>query len=245
MRKSAFSRKGWARLAVASGALVVFAAGQAFGYAGGDVSNGGTIKGVVKFKGTPPKPEKLDVNKDTAVCAVTEKIDKALVVSDGGGIEYAVVSLPGIESGKKFSDEKTTLDQKGCEYLPHITLLPAGKELDILNSDGILHNIHTYGEKNKPVNVAQPKFKKVVKASFAEPEHVKVTCDVHGWMKGWIVVMDNPYYTETDSNGAFTLTDVPAGDYELQVWQEKLGTQKQKVTVPAGGEVTVNFEMGE
>jgi len=246
MMKSVFSRKSWARLAALSGALVLLGAGQATAeYLAGDVANGGTIKGMVKFKGTPPAPEKLEVNKDTSVCALTEKLNKDLVVDANGGIQFAVVSLTDIKLGKKFPEEKPTLDQKGCEYLPHVTLVPAGKEMEILNSDGILHNIHTYGEKNKPVNMAQPKFKKVIKTSFAEPERVKVACDVHGWMKGWIVVEDHPYYAETDSTGAFSLTDVPAGEYEIQVWQEKLGTAKQKVTVPASGEVSVNFELGQ
>lgn len=233
------------RLVALSGLALALGISPALAYTGGEVSNGGTIKGVVKYKGTPPAPEKLEINKDTSVCAVNEKFNKELVVGADGGIQYAVVSLPGIELGKKFPDDKVELDQKGCEYLPHITLVPAGKEMEIVNSDGILHNIHTYSEKNKPVNRAQPKFKKVIKETFSEPEHVKVTCDVHGWMKGWVVVEKNPYYTETDASGAFTLTDVPAGDYEVQVWQEKLGTATQKVTVPAGGEVTVNFELGQ
>lgn len=246
MMKYVRLQKNWARLAALSGALILLGTGQAAAaYLGGTVANGGTIKGVVKFKGTPPAPEKLEVNKDTSVCAVGEKLNKDLVVDANGGIQYAVVSIKNIALGKKFSDQKVELDQKGCEYLPHITLVPAGKELEILNSDGILHNIHTYGEKNKPLNRAQPKFKKVLKESFAEPEAVKVTCDVHGWMKGWIIVQENPYYAATDATGAYSMTEVPAGDYEIQVWQEKLGTSTQKVSVPAAGEVTVDFELGQ
>ena len=76
-----------------------------------------------------------------------------------------------------------------------------------------------------------------------QPEVVKVSCDVHGWMGGWFIVEDNPYYAKTDANGAYKLTDVPPGDYEVKVWHEKLGEKTQKVTVTGGGESKANFEL--
>jgi plastocyanin len=231
-------------------AMAVLAAAAAFGwtaaanaYEAGPVANGGSISGVVKFKGTAPAPAKLEVNKDTDVCGQTEKINKELVVSSDGGVQYAVVSIPGITKGKPFPEAKPMLDQKGCEYAPHVMLAPAGQQVDIQNSDGILHNIHTYSDKNPPVNIAQPKFKKTVNASFNTPEVVKLSCDVHGWMQGWLVVEDDPYYVVTDDKGAFKITDIPPGDYEVKVWQEKLGTSTQKITVKPGADTTVNFEL--
>lgn len=227
--------------AVAAASLVVVAGAGA--YEGGAVANGGTIKGVVKFTGTPPQREVLEVNKDKEVCALSVKKSNDLVVGADGGIEFAVVSLTNIKSGKAFPDGASVLDQAGCEYLPYVVIVRKGSELEILNSDGILHNVHTYSEKNKRINRAQPKFKKKITETFTEPEMIKVTCDVHGWMKGWLAVVEHPYYAITDASGAFELTDVPAGDYEIKVWQEVLGESTQKVTVPAGGEASVNFEL--
>lgn len=212
-------------------------------YEGGAVANGGSISGTVKYKGTPPPAAKLDVNKDNAVCGSGQKDSRELVVAADGGIKYAVVSIPGIAKGKAFPTDKVVLDQKGCEYLPHIVLAPAGADVDILNSDGILHNIHTYSEKNPPLNRAQPKFKKTLTENFKQPERIKLSCDVHGWMQGWLVIEDNPYYVVTDDKGNFKLTDVPAGDYELKVWQEKLGESTQKVTVKPGADTAVTFEL--
>jgi plastocyanin len=197
----------------------------------------------VKYKGTPPAPAKLDVNKDTEVCGTTPKTSRERVVGADGGVQWAVVSIPGIAKGKAFPSNKVVLDQKGCEYLPHVVLVPAGGDVDILNSDGILHNIHTYSEKNPPLNRAQPKFKKSMTEKFAQPERIKMACDVHGWMQGWVVVEENPYYAVTDDKGAFKLTDVPPGDYELKVWQEKLGEATQKVTVKPGADSAVTFEL--
>lgn len=213
------------------------------GYEAGPVTNGGSITGTVKYKGTPPPRETLDVNKDKEVCAVTPKFSRDLVVSPDGGIKYAVVSIVDIKKGKPFAKDTAVLDQKGCEYQPHIVQLEAGGQLEIKNSDGILHNIHTYSKENPPVNRAQPKFKKTIKETFEKPEMVRLTCDVHGWMTGWLAVEEHPYVAITDENGKFSLTDVPPGDYELRVWQEKLGEMTQKVTVQPGAETTVNFEL--
>jgi len=113
----------------------------------------------------------------------------------------------------------------------------------INNDDGILHNIHTYSTKNPPVNMAQPKFKKTIEAKFDQPEVIKVTCDAHGWMQGWFISEDSPYYAKTDENGNYKLTDVPAGEYEVKVWQEKLGEKTTKVTVAAGAEAKADFEL--
>lgn len=231
--------KGMGIVAIAA----AMTASAAFAYEGGAVADGGTIKGTVKFKGTAPEPEVLEVNKDKQVCDVGVKKSKELVVDSSGGVEYAIVSLTNISKGKAFPEDSAVLDQKGCEYLPYVTIVRKDADLTILNSDGILHNIHTYSDKNKPVNRAQPKFKKKITEKFSEPEMIKVTCDVHGWMRGWLAVVDHPYYVITDASGAFELGDVPPGEYEIKVWQEKLGESTQKVTVPAGGEASVTFEL--
>ena len=146
------------------------------------------------------------------------------------------------------SKERTVLGrkkahQKECVYTPRVALSPAGQELTIANSDGILHNIHTYSTKNPSFNKAQPKFKKELKETFVHFEIIKVSCDVHGWINGWVVVYDHLYYASTDAQGVFTITDVPPGDYEVQFWYETLGEATQKVTARANEEAKVSVEM--
>jgi plastocyanin len=226
--------------------LIAAGAGPGWTYEGGAVADGGTIVGEVKFQGTAPPPKALEVTKDKEVCAASPKTEESLVVGAGGGLKNAVVSINGIAKGKPMdASVKPVLDQKGCQYVPHVLLIPAGAPVDILNSDGILHNIHTYSKKNPPVNVAQPKFKKTIQQKFDQPEAFEVKCDAHGWMGGWFIITDNPYYAVTDDKGAFKLTDVPPGDYELKVWHEKLGEKTQKVTVAAKGEAKVTFELAQ
>jgi len=216
----------------------------AFAYEGGAVADGGTVSGTVKFSGTAPAPKKLDITKDKEVCGAKEHFDESLVVGPNGGVKNAVVAITNITKGKALDVSKgPTLDQKGCQYQPRVLLTPANAPVKILNDDGILHNIHTFSKKNPPVNRAQPKFKKELEEKFAQPETFEVRCDAHAWMGGWIVVQEHPYYVVTDETGAFSLADVPPGDYELKVWHEKLGEQTQKVTVPAKGAAKADFTM--
>jgi plastocyanin len=224
-------------------AAVAFAAAPALAYEGAAVADGGTVAGTVKFTGTAPAPKKLDITKDKEVCGATEHMDESVVVGSGGGLKNAVVAITNISKGKPMPTEGATLDQKGCQYQPRVTLVPPNATVKILNDDGILHNIHTFSKKNPPVNRAQPKFKKEIEEKWAQPEAVELRCDVHAWMNGWLIVQENPYYVITDANGAFKLTDVPPGEYELKVWHEKLGEQTQKVTVPAKGEAKADFSL--
>jgi plastocyanin len=211
-------------------------------YQGGDVKDGGSISGTVKFKGTAPAPKKLDISKDKEVCGKTPKTDPTLIV-DNGNLVNAVITITDIQKGTKIEVKKVTLDQNGCEYHPHVQAFPAGSTVEVLNPDGILHNIHSYSKVNSPFNQAQPKFKKTLDVKIDKPEAVEVKCDVHGWMHGWLVATENPYFAVTDKSGSFKLTDVPAGSYSVEVWHEKLGKSTQKVTVKAKEEAKVNFEL--
>src|SRR6266481_9608016 len=202
---------------------------------------GGTVSGTVKYDGTAPTPKKVEVTKDKEVCGLHPHFEEELIVGSGGGIANAVVIIKGAKGDAKPSDVK--FDQKGCDYVPHVLAFPAGSTVDITNSDGILHNIHTYSEKNPSFNMAQPKFKKVIEQKVEKPEVIKVTCDAHGWMHGWWVATDTPYFAVTDDKGNYSIKDVPAGDYTIEVWQEKLGTDDQKASVKDGATATTNFSM--
>ena len=225
-----------------SAALVTLPVSGMAAYEGGDVKDGGTISGSVKFKGSAPAPKKLDVSKDKEVCAKTPKTDPSLIVN-GGNLVNAVVTITDIKKGKKIELKKVTLDQNGCEYKPHVLAFPAGTTVEILNPDGILHNVHSYSKANSPFNQAQPKFKKTLNVKIEKPEAIELKCDVHGWMQGWLVATESPYFAVTDNSGNFKLADVPAGTYTVEVWHEKLGKSSQKVTVKAKEEAKVTFEV--
>jgi plastocyanin len=201
----------------------------------------GTISGKVIYKGAL-QPVSVPITRDQEVCG-KEKMDPSMVISSQGGVQNAVVYIKDIRNGQTLEPKKVTLDQKGCEYRPHVLAFPAGSTVEILNPDGILHNVHSQSTVNSPFNLAQPKFKPTMEVKIEKPEIISVKCDVHPWMSGWFFVAENPYYSLTDNNGGFSLADVPPGKYVVQLWHEKLGTQTKEVQIEPNGKLELNFEL--
>ena len=205
----------------------------------------GSLSGRITFAGTPPPKKKIEVTKDQDVCGKNSNLyDESLVVGPAKGLKNAVVMIMGAKGGK-FASQKATLDQKGCQYVPHVVVVPATGELEILNSDGVLHNIHTHSSANPEINVAQPKFKKVLTEKFPKTEIIKATCDAHGWMNAWIVSTDNPFVAVTDDKGNFAIKDIPPGKYTVEIWQETLGKQVKEVTIKAKEDVKLTLELAK
>jgi hypothetical protein len=224
--------------AVAAVALVVGVVFVAHRPEPAGAQGGGTIEAAVTFAG-PPVVEKLKVNKDTEKCGTETAIEK-VVVGPNKGLANAVVSVAGAKGTP--TAKKATLDQHGCKFVPHVLAMTPG-EIEVKNSDDILHNIHTYSTANASINKAQPKFKKVMTEKFEKPEIIKITCDVHSWMLGWVAVMPHPFFGVTDANGATKIENVPPGKYSVEVWHETLGKQTKEVEVKAGQTAKVAVEM--
>ncbi len=201
-----------------------------------DAQGGGTIEVEVKYNGAPVV-EKLKVTTDTEKCG-TEAVMEKVAVGANKGLANAVVSAPG-DKGAKIA--KAVVDQKGCKFVPRVTVMAPG-DVEIKNSDDILHNIHTYSTANAAINKAQPKFKKTMTEKFEKPEIIKLTCDVHSWMLGWIAVTPGAAAV-TDALGVAKLEGVPAGKQKVEVWHETLGKMETEVDVKAGAATKVSFEM--
>jgi plastocyanin len=199
---------------------------------------GGTVEVEVKYNGAPVV-ETIKVNKDIEQCGKETKIEK-VVVGSNKGLANAVASVAGAKG--QATAKKVTIDQKNCAFHPHVLAMTPG-EVEFLNSDGILHNLHTYSTANPAINKAQPKFKKTMTEKFEKPEIVKITCDVHSWMLGWVAVMPHPYFGVTDANGTTKIENVPAGKQKIEVWHETLGKQEKDVDVKAGQTTKVSFDM--
>jgi plastocyanin len=219
------------------------------GYTATQVTNGGTITGVVRFEGTRPTPEQMEVTTKEDICHRNPIHSEKLVVSGDNTVRWAVISIKGIREGKPFpkydgKDEKRpALDQAGCVYRPHVVTVPKGENLRLLNSDGVLHNVHTWPKKNRSKNLAMPGTIKEMKIKFRRPERIRATCDIHAWMEAWIVVTEHPYYAVSNEKGEFKLTAVPPGTYTLHLWHETLGEIEQEITVKANGKSAVEFTL--
>jgi len=204
----------------------------------------GEIVGKVKYAGNAPAPKQIPITKDQAVCGKAPHLEDSFLVAADKGVKNVVVSISDPKDGKKMpvAASNPKIDQNGCRFVPRVQIVPAGQSVDIINDDGILHNIHTWPKNNVPFNKAQPKFKKVMTELFEKPDVIKISCDVHSWMQGWVIVAGHPYFALSDDKGTFKIADVPAGTYALEYWHETLGKQTKQVIVPATGSVTADFE---
>jgi plastocyanin len=222
-------------------------------YSAGAVSNGGTISGVVTYSGAPIQMTKLDITKDQHICGKTDKFDESIVVGKGNALQNTIVYLTDISKGADFPTKdakgkpiKYEIDQNGCRFEPHIAVIPAEERLTMINSDGIMHNVHIFSEKG--YNKAQTKTRKrlPVPAYKKVEGPVSVKCDVHGWMAGWIVYSNHPYIAVTNEKGEYKLENVPPGTYKVGYWHEALGSNKAapaSVTVEAGGMAKQDFTL--
>jgi len=135
------------------------------------------------------------------------------------------------------------IDQKGCQYLPHVLGIQVGQNLQIVNSDNTLHNVHSLADRSKQFNLGMPIQGMKVKKKFTSEEiMVKFKCDVHPWMNAYIGVLSHPFYGVSGDDGSFSINDLPPGDYVVEAWHEKYGTQTQSVSVgDGGGEASFTF----
>lgn len=204
-----------------------------------------SVKGIVKFDGASPKPTRIDMAQDPLCAkgrsspATTEDV---VVGADGGLANVVVYVSDGLTSHDfRPPQQAVVLEQKGCQYRPHVLALQANQTLNIVNSDETTHNIHPTPNNNREFNMTQPHGMPLEHTFAREEVAIPVKCNVHPWMKGYIAVFKHPFFAVTDKTGSFELKGLPPGSYTISAWQEKLGTQIQKVTVTAGKMETVNF----
>jgi hypothetical protein len=211
------------------------------GYAVTQVAAGGTISGKILYNGKPVRPKTFPVTQDVSVCGKSKDVYPVIV--DGGGVSEAVVWLDDINSGKAYQFAAPVMDQKKCEFVPHVLVMQPGT-LKMTSSDPASHNVHVFPSANREVNQVMPPQGGALEITLARPDQVKILCEIHKWMSATVIVAKNPYYVVSGSGGAYELKDVPPGKYHLKVWQESLGTQAQEVTVEAGKSAAINFNLG-
>ena len=215
------------------------------GAAGGiDPAITGVIRGTVRFEG--PVPPREPVKMSEAACAAAHPkppLSEALIVTDTKVANAFVRITEGLEDFE-FTSRRipVTIDQKGCVYSPHVVGVMTKQKVVFVNSDPTLHNIHTFSERNRDFNIAMPTRGQRIIKKFKRPEvMVQTKCDVHPWMVAYIGVMDHPFFAVTKEDGAFELSGVPMGTYQLEAWHETLGVVRATVEVKRGEVASPTF----
>ncbi len=219
----------------------------------------GTLKGRLVFDGEPAKPDAINVNKDVEFCSKHNLVDESIAVGENNGLTNAFIYLY-IKKGKsvaihpnleKPSTKPILLDNKGCRFEPHAMIVRTGRPLEIHNSDiGIGHNT------NAQTFLANPKFNEQVSSDspitkvFEKTESypAELACNVHPWMKSYVLIRDNPYMAVTAADGSFEIKNIPAGKHKFIFWHEACGNLRKmavgstetgrkgraKLAIPAG-----------
>jgi plastocyanin len=207
-----------------------------------------TITGTINFDGKVPAMKPLAMDADPACAKKHTKpvLAERLVLGSGNTIGNVLVWVSkGLPAGKTFPVPKNpvTLDQKGCVYVPHVQGIMVGQSYRILNSDGVLHNVHALPKVNPQFNQPMPPTMKEKTVTFAKPEPVfNIKCDVHPWMSAYIGVFTHPFFSATGADGKFTISGLDPGTYEITAWHEVMGTQTATITVAANETKTQNFK---
>lgn len=204
-----------------------------------DPATAASVNGTVKFDGAAPKASNIDMSQDPA-CKGQNQAENVIVA--GGHLANVFVYVKEGLGNRTFDVPKdpVVLDQKGCRYHPHVLGVMIGQAVQIVNSDPTTHNIHPTPKDNREWNESQAPQSAALEKTFAREEILlPVKCNQHPWMRMFINVVKNPFYTVTGPDGKFEIKGLPPGDYTLAFVQEKLGEQDQKVTLAAKDNKTV------
>lgn len=203
------------------------------------------IAGSVNLTGTPPDNPMIDMSEEQAcVDAHGATTADPVVVANDGKLANVFVRVVGGLPGGPYPQptQPAVVDQSGCLYHPRVLGVMVGQDLEIRNSDPMLHNIKAVPTENRGFNISQPRAGMTSTRSFATPEvMVPLECNVHGWMKAYVGVTDNPYFATSGEDGGFSIGGLPAGTYQLEAWHELFGTTTTEVTVAEGETATVDF----
>jgi plastocyanin len=212
-----------------------------------DRATAGELKGKIQFAGRKPPKREIDMDQDTE-CARLHKnghvIDQSVVVNPNGTLANVFIYVKSGLEGKAFEPPATAviIDQNGCWFKPRVLGIQTGQTLKVTNSDPVTHNIHPLAQVNREWNHSQSQGDPPLVRRFVRQEiMIPVKCNIHTWMRAFIGAVDHPYFAVSGADGSFEIKNLPPGEYTVAAWQEKLGTQEQRVTLAASGSANIAF----
>lgn len=214
-------------------AVVALLAAQ-LGTGAASAAGWGSIKGKFVVDGAAPTLPPVDASKE-AFCVQHHPVDNSVVVDASGNLANVVVYLRPAR-GKKIEvhpdvaaqhAQPAVLDNNGCSFHPHVSLVLTGQPFVVKNSDPVGHNTKTSLIKNANFNQTIPASGEVsFKFTKAEAIPLPVDCSIHPFMHGFVLIKDDPYMVVSQADGTFEIKNVPAGKHEFEFWHEKAGRLK-------------------
>ncbi len=182
------------------------------------------------FSESLSSPSELTVKMDSNFCGKMRTPQTSLVGANGE-LQNVVVWLEGpeVRAWPKDAEKVVPIIRiQNCEFEPRYVIVPPGASIEILNDDTILHTVRARGQVNAPTHRVHPPNLKSVKLKFQKPEIVPIICDLHSWMRAFVVVAPHGLYGVTDSAGRVRIKNIPFGRFQLKLWHEVLGAYEQE-----------------
>lgn len=186
-----------------------------------------TLRAKFVYGGTPPERSKVDSSKDP-FCAPLEIYSDSMLVGKSGELQNIVLML---DKGSKDKvpaemlepvEGTLTLDNDGCVFVPHIVVARVGQNIEVLNSDQTGHNANFTFFKNESENFLIPAGgkKKTKELASEESTLMPVECNIHPWMKAWVIVQEHPYVGVSDQEGVLEIKNLPVGELTFLIRHE-------------------------
>jgi len=195
----------------------------------------GALEGFVRLgRDSIPEPTRVANTTDPDVCGESHSLEDLLVSERTHGVENVIVALVDVpESATPTGEpERLVLDNRDCGFAPHVSVVTVGSTIVAANRDPLLHTVHYYGALR--ANLSLPRRGMRRPEIAGEPGMIAIKCDVHGWMQAYIRVDAHPFHAVTGPEGRFRIPNIPAGEYTVELWHERLGTRRRTVRIEVG-----------
>jgi plastocyanin len=206
-----------------------------------------SISGRAVFSGAPPARRPIRMSGEAACHRPgSEALSEDVVVDEDGSLRNVFVHVVSGLGDRIFAPPAApaVMDQKGCLFLPHVLSVQADQVIEFRNSDPVSHNVRAVTRENRAFNISTSGKGRGVRRYFSRPEVVRIRCDIHGWMGAFVAVEAHPFHAVTGGGGAFTLSGLPAGTYEVEAWHETLGAARRTVSLAEGQSQALQFVFG-
>ena len=171
--------------------------------------------------------------------------------TEGAAVPDAVVELVALFDGSRTSSPLVTeVDQVEKEFVPLVTVIPVGSQVNFPNSDDILHHVYSFSPaKTFDIPLYGSESNMVFSQVFDNAGVVEIGCNIHDWMLAYIYVTAAGHAATTDETGVAGFADVSPGAYQLRVWHPRLTSSQPveldlQVTAGVNQDVSVSLELG-
>jgi plastocyanin len=203
----------------------------------------GALEGFVRLAGESlPGATRVQNTTDPEACGLEHSLEDLLVSEETRGVQHVIAALVDVPAGRVStgSPERLLIDNRDCRFAPHVLVAQVGDTIGARNSDQVVHTTHYNGALAS--NVALPPLAATVSRVFAKPGMIIVLCDLHGWMRAYVRVDEHRFHAVSTAAGSFRIAEIPPGDYTLELWHEKLGTQRVQVQIRANETTRLEIE---